>query len=162
MIGQGMVSWVAKLLLWLHKQSRRSPLEEHVASKATVLLGVDTLYKSFLSPNGPSWVIQALDAGVLSANLKLCEPTLFHILCQYLVYKAVVRSVARALRRMERLKSEDSLGGPTREAWIAFEMLAEERISQKRQVDEEEAKPHNCDQVNVCYLKLLCVNKCIG
>lgn len=151
MLGQGMVSSVVKLLLWLHNKPRGTPFEEDMASRA-VMMGLGTLLTSLMSPNGPSWAIQALDAGVLSAT---CEPTLLDILCQYLVYRAVVRSAARALKRMERLKPDNSLGGPTQEAWIAFKMLTEGRISQKERVDKEEAKPHSCDRTNVRYFSLL-------
>ncbi|KZP22635.1 hypothetical protein FIBSPDRAFT_952746 [Athelia psychrophila] len=147
LLGQDIVPSAVKLLLWLHNQSRGTPFEKYMASKA-VLTGVGTVLTSLMSPNGPSWAIQALDAGVLSAALKLCMPMLLDTLRQYLMYKAVVRSAARALRRMKRLKLDDSLGGSIQEAWIAFKMLAEERIAQKERVDKEEVKSHNCDRVN--------------
>lgn len=103
------------------------------------------------APNGHSWAIQALDSGLVPAILKSapridqlkkhdaiwCSTLLSPNLYQYLIYKSVIHSTARALRKGERLDL-DNLGGPIGDAWFAFKHLAQERITLKAKGNQAE------------------------
>ncbi|KZP27829.1 hypothetical protein FIBSPDRAFT_927821 [Athelia psychrophila] len=148
---QGMIPSTVRTLVWLEKQPTNTPDEAQTAC--------ETLDAAIMCSNGPSWVVQALDAGLLPAALKsasritlqlekprsLQYATLLpNFLCQYLVYKSVVRSAAKALRRTARLDVDRSRGGPIWDAWGVFEALARDRIALKESLDEKESKSQKC------------------
>ncbi|KZP20257.1 hypothetical protein FIBSPDRAFT_932317 [Athelia psychrophila] len=106
--------------------------------------------------------LATLDAGILPAALNSapriaqlekpqslqCSALLSDLLCQYLVYKSVVRSAAKALRRTERLNIDSSLGSPIWEAWVVFEALARDRIALKENLGERDSKSQKCNRVD--------------
>ena len=122
------------------------------------------LIDALQSANGPSWVIQAFDSGILSAILKsgrrlatldpfhrdLCTTLLSDILCQYLVYRSVLGSVAKALRRMERLCIDQDVAGPLWDGWMSFKSLAQERIAIKEENDD--GVTNRCNRIGVSQL----------
>ncbi|KZP25866.1 hypothetical protein FIBSPDRAFT_929063 [Athelia psychrophila] len=115
-----------------------------------------------MESNGPSWVSQSLDAGILAAilqsaprltrssklNSSRCSSLLSNILCQYLVYKSVVRSAAKGLRKVERLELDGGLGGPIWEAWAIFQTLVSERIAIKKRSSQSIANRKACGRMD--------------
>ena len=116
-----------------------------------VMMCYFTFIDALMTVNGPSWVVQAFDAGILPALLKsgrrltqldahrrnLCTTLLSDMLCQYLVYRSVLRPVAKTLRRTERLQIDQDVAGPLWDGWLFFKSLAGVRIAIKEERDDE-------------------------
>lgn len=163
LLSQGMIPLVVKMLLWLEKQSTSTPEDNDVACRC-MLLCFQTLMDAMMTINGTSWVTQALDAGILPAILQsahrmkhasegaasLYSTLLSDMLCQYLLYKSVLRSAMKAIRRVERLNLDNSVGGPIWDAWGIFLATARERAALKEKLDKEETSPQHCHRAHVC------------
>ncbi|KZP22034.1 hypothetical protein FIBSPDRAFT_1043749 [Athelia psychrophila] len=162
MLGQGMISSVVKTLLWLEKHSPSTRKDEKAACECLTSCFF-LLIQPTMTRNGPSWVSKALDAGILLAIMKSaprmqhmpdiavsnCAALLSYNLCQYLVYKSVIRSAARAIKRVDHDPTLADSGGHIWEAWNVFKTLAEERIAfkdGKDELDTEEAERHSCNR----------------
>ena len=88
--------------------------------------------------NGPSFIVQGLESGLLvafvmswpliqRADLGLAASSAIHIfvvLKDYLVYRSVLRAVARALKVMKRM----GVSAPDCDPWVAFENFALARL----------------------------------
>ncbi|KZP10497.1 hypothetical protein FIBSPDRAFT_963101 [Athelia psychrophila] len=165
MLDQGASPLMVKTLLWLTEQSATGFAEERFLR--CVEMCFRALAEAMMAINGRLWACQSVDAGMLPAILKsapllaqspeivcrVCSTLLFNMLCQYLVYRSVVRSAAKAIRRVERLKLDDSLGGPIWDAWTVFKRLSQERIqiSQERIALKEDPSKANatfCSRLN--------------
>ncbi|KZP13199.1 hypothetical protein FIBSPDRAFT_983272 [Athelia psychrophila] len=144
LLRQGVIPSMVKMLVWLAEQSPSVPENETTACRCVVVC-FHTLHDAVTGLYGTSWVVQALESGMISAILKSasriaqldeirstsCSRLLSNTLCQFLVHRAAVRSAAKALKMVERLHIEDALVAPIREAWIVFKVLAKERIAMK-------------------------------
>jgi hypothetical protein len=116
-----------------------------------VTLSYRTLSEVLESVNGPSWISQALDMGMLPAMLRsglrlkapgvpvfmarMAPQRLFELLQQYLVYRSVLRSLAKALQKVDRCNIGPRLSGPFWSEWVAFKAVAEERLHDKAEFD---------------------------
>ncbi|KZP28805.1 hypothetical protein FIBSPDRAFT_234738 [Athelia psychrophila] len=157
-LSQGMIPSTVKTLQWLGEQSA-SAAEDMVCECMHICFS--TLLDTMSLINGPSWVVQAFEAGILPAILisvprmkhspesvsSECASLLSDILCQYLVYKSVIRSAAKAIKRVDRLKFDEGSGGPIWEAWNTFKTLAQERIALKKETDKKEIRQNRCHSI---------------
>lgn len=146
----GMIPLLIRTLLWIHKQSPATSKDEELACRS---VGSCCLMMEYvrIAPKGPIWVIQALNSGLIPAILKsahrisnvserhphLASILLCDTLCSFLIYRSVVHSASRALRKLEKSNLE-SLAGPIWDAWIVFKNLAYDRAFLKN-VDSEES-----------------------
>jgi len=146
LLNRGMIPAMVKMLVFCNTQ----PMDNfHITG--CVMMCYFTVINALMTANGPSWVVQAFDAGILPALLKsgrhltqldahhrdLCTKLLSDLLCQYLVYRSVLRPVAKALRKTERLQIGQDVAGPLWDGWLFFKCLAEERIAIKEERDDE-------------------------
>jgi hypothetical protein len=115
------------------------------------------------SEDACTWIVQAIDAQLIPALLKstrffaheamlesICSNILGDIIPQYLVYRSVLRPVARSLKNTRRLGLEGQLSdtGSFRDSWITFNELASERLTIKAHYDKDPS--HNiCDNPQV-------------
>lgn len=154
MLNQGMVISIVKTLSWLETQPTRVADVKNMICACTHL--------SFLTLNQgmmtTASVIQALEADILPVILKsarrlahdtslTCSSLLSNTLCLFLVFKSVVRSAAKALKRVDRLKLGDSSGGPIWKAWVVFKTLCRERIDVLDNMDQGERRMQRCQKV---------------
>jgi hypothetical protein len=121
------------------------------------------LGKAFQSANGTSWVVQAFDAGLLPLLLKSgrrlaqldkfsrnkCTDLLSDILCQYLVYRSVIYSAGKVLRRVERLNIDQDVAGPLWDGWLLFKGLAQERIKFAIETENDDVEQNGCNRMGV-------------
>jgi hypothetical protein len=118
-----------------------------------VVLSYRTVYAALDSANGPSCISQALDEGLLLAILRagfrlkqpgtidtMATPAIFHLLRQYLVYRSVLRSLAKALTKVDQYDTGPHICGPFFMAWLRFKGVAEERLGDKTEFD---GAPHS-------------------
>ncbi|KZP20244.1 hypothetical protein FIBSPDRAFT_954628 [Athelia psychrophila] len=154
MLDQGIIPMTVNMLLRLARHSTSTQADEEKAVQC-VFMGFSTLKAVLMAPNGPLYVTQALDAGVIAAVLKSaprvaqlrqphetehCTALLSNTLCQFLVHRSVVRSAARALKRAHRLHANGAQGGPIWDSWMTFKSLAQERIAVDETHHAEEAQ----------------------
>jgi hypothetical protein len=107
-----------------------------------------------LSANGPAWVAQLIDAGlvsgILSSGLWLQHlasdlPTsissgVFGRLREYLVYRSVLRSIKnKMLKEVRCIKDTQHLSEPLWQEYLVFEKLALQRLEIKASFDKEVA-----------------------
>ena len=112
-----------------------------------VTLSYYTLYEALESASGPVWIAQALDAGLLFAMLRsgfrLTRPDapqrLFDVLHQYTVYRSVLRSLSKALTKIDQCTIDAHISGLAWGPWQAFRAIAAERLKAK---DEFDTKHH--------------------
>lgn len=110
-----------------------------------------SIIEALQSVNGATWISQALDAGLLSALLKsgarlqellplvrdsICKD-LFKVLHQYLPYRSVLRSVTRALQKVDRLNLTAEAVGPLWNAWKQFQGAAMVKHIFKEEFDQK-------------------------
>jgi hypothetical protein len=108
-----------------------------------------SIIEALQSANGATWISQALDAGLLPALLRsgarlqglmwqgrhtVC-PDLFKVLHQYLPYRSVLRCVARALRKVDRLNIGQESAGPLWASWMEYKHAATTRLILKEDFD---------------------------
>ena len=112
----------------------------------------------------PLRVCQMLDAGILPTLLKAgglmadLEPEfaergstlLSEGLYKFLSYRSVLRSVAKALRRVDRLQIGADIAGPLWEDFLVFKMTALDRLDVKKEFDEEHLTIYKCKGPGVC------------
>jgi hypothetical protein len=103
--------------------------------------------------NGAALIAHALDVGLLSAILKsgarlrrlppsfqdMMGHTLFGILRQYLPYRSFLRSVSRALRKVDRLNISEENAGPLWDHWMEFHVAATAKLMIKDEFDQTHA-----------------------
>jgi hypothetical protein len=156
LLNRGMILAMVKMLVFCNMQ----PMD-NVRIAGCVMMCYFTFIDALMTVNGPSWVVQAFDSGILPALLKsgrrltqldahrrnLCTKLLSDLLCQYLVYRSVLRPIAKALRRTERLQIDEDVAGPLWDGWLLFKSLAEERIAIKDERDDEVQR--KCNRVGV-------------
>ena len=103
------------------------------------------------SANGPVWIIQSLDVGLLSAILKagfqLTQPGvpssvcamipkwLFKLLHQYMVYRSVLRSLSKAITKTEQEGIDIPTSGLFWGEWEMFRAAAKNRLVEKDDFD---------------------------
>jgi hypothetical protein len=101
-------------------------------------LAIATLVIFTQTINGPSFIVQGLESGLLvafvmswpliqRADLGLAASAAIHIfavLKDYLVYRSVLRAVARALKVMKQM----GVSAPDCDPWVAFEKIALARL----------------------------------
>lgn len=164
MLGGGMILTLVKTFVWLEEQSPSASADKDKICQCMNAC-LYTLANAMTVVNGPSRVVQALHAGLLPAVLKSasrmdpssdrriafeCSRLLFDILCQYLVYREVIRSAERALKTVERFRLDDTLGGPIKAAWDMFKTLSQKRTALKERFDAGDDGPQRrCDRVKV-------------
>jgi hypothetical protein len=100
--------------------------------------------------NGAALIAHALDVGLISAILKsgarlrrLPAPfqdnmgqKLFRVLHQYLPYRSFLRSVSRALGKVDRLNISEENAGPLWDSWTQFRSAATARLMIKEKFDQ--------------------------
>ena len=99
--------------------------------------------------NGAALIAHALDVGLLSvilksgARLRRLPPsfhdmgqTLFGVLRQYLPYRSFLRSVSRALRKVDRLNISEENAGPLWDHWMEFHVAATAKLMIKEEFDQ--------------------------
>ena len=104
------------------------------------------------SEDGRTWIIQAIDAQLITALLKstrffehddvlqqICSRILGDVIPQYLAYRSVLRATSRALKNIRRLGLEGRIpqSGSFRDSWTTFNELASERLGIKAHYDKD-------------------------
>jgi hypothetical protein len=127
-----------------HNDSSPSPEQADCIAYA-----YSSIIEALRSANGAIWISQALDGGLLPAMLKsgarllglipqtrdaVCHD-LFKVLHQYLPYRSVLRSVARALRKVDRLNIGEESVGPLWAAWTEYKHAATMKLILKEDFD---------------------------
>jgi hypothetical protein len=99
-----------------------------------------------------TWIVQAVEARLIPALLKatrffsyegalepICSNFLGDVIPQYLVYRSVLRSVARSLKNIRRHGLEKKLAetGPFRDSWNTLNDLVSERLAIKAHYDKD-------------------------
>ncbi|KIM72629.1 hypothetical protein PILCRDRAFT_829640 [Piloderma croceum F 1598] len=133
MLSQRSLPTLIETLNFINTDHSSLPYDELLYQSKSITACYAGIIQALESANGPIWVSQALDAGMLPVILKsgvrlpqllesvqatICEK-MFKILHQYLPYRSVLRSVANALRKVDclGLREEDVglLWGPWKE-----------------------------------------------
>jgi hypothetical protein len=100
--------------------------------------------------NGAALIAHALDVGLISVILKsgarlrrlptsfqdMMSQTLFRVLHQYLPYRSFLRSVSRALGKVDRLNMCEEIAGPLWDSWTRFHSAATARLMIKEEFDQ--------------------------
>jgi hypothetical protein len=100
--------------------------------------------------NGAALVAHAVDMGLISAILKsgarlrrlpaslqdMMGQTFFRVLHQYLPYRSFLRSVSRALGKVDRLNISKESAGPLWDSWMQFRCAATAKLVIKKEFDE--------------------------
>ncbi|KIM82786.1 hypothetical protein PILCRDRAFT_820070 [Piloderma croceum F 1598] len=104
------------------------------------------------SEDAGTWIAQAIDAQLIPAFLKstrffvhdgaleqICPKILGDVIPQYLVYRTVLRAVARSLKNIRRLGLEGLVpeNGPFRDSWTTLNELVNERLGIKAHYDKD-------------------------
>ncbi|KZP05916.1 hypothetical protein FIBSPDRAFT_903167 [Athelia psychrophila] len=163
---------------FMPKMPTATPEDEEMACRCVSECLLTSLRNMMLGLRDRSWVIQALDSGIIPAILKsaprlaqleeqeafTCSALLSEDLCPYLVCRSVVRSTARALKVAERLDL-DCLAGPIMDAWMVFKNLAQERIALEAMGDEFDAESQRsskgCSRMH-CRMAVDDLQRCTG
>lgn len=141
---QGLIPTIISFLQHL------SPLASNENSSAVnrcTMLAITTLIMYTQTINGPSFIVQGLDKGLLVAFVMswpfiqrahlefaaVAATEIFAVLKDYLVYRSVLRSVAKALKVMKRM----GVLASDCEPWVAFEKSALARLHIKDAFDAE-------------------------
>jgi hypothetical protein len=121
--------------------------EDSPAVNRCTLLAITTLVVFTQTINGPSFIVQGLNSGLLAAfvmswpliqraDLGLAAGAATHIfavLKDYLVYRSVLRAVAKELKVMKRM----GVSAPDCDPWVDFEEFALARLLIKDAFDAE-------------------------
>jgi len=108
--------------------------------------------------SGLSWIIQALDAGLLLAIVKSASRTdstlgesissrcsqLLYVIALQLMYKSAVRSAAKALETVDRLNLDVTSESPLFDAWVQFKTLSQQRVDMKKRMEQDQSD-HGCN-----------------
>jgi MYND finger len=104
------------------------------------------------SEDAGTWIAQAIDAQLIPAFLEstrffvhdgtlkqISQKILGDVIPQYLVYRFVLRAVARSLKNIKRLGLEGLVpeNGPFRDSWTTLNELANERLGIKAHYDKD-------------------------
>ena len=158
LLNHGIISTMVKMLTLFNAQTI-----DNIDITCCIEMCYSILIKAFQSANGTSWIVQAFDSGLFPALLKsgrrlaqldkfnrnLCTTLLSDILCQYLVYRSVLRSVGKVLQRVERLNINQDVAGPLWDGWLLFKSLAQERINFGIQVENDDVGQNDCNRIGV-------------
>jgi hypothetical protein len=158
LLSRGIIPTVVKMLALFNAQTT-----DNINITRCVMMCYSILIKAFQSTNGTLWIVQAFESGLLPTLLKygrrltqldkfdriLCTTLLSDILCQYLVYRSVLRSAGKALRRVERLNITQDVAGPLWDGWLLFNGLAHERINFAIQVEYDDKGQNVCNRIGV-------------
>jgi hypothetical protein len=158
LLNHGIISTLVKMLTLFNAQTT-----DNINIIFCVKMCYSILIKAFHSANGTSWVVQAFDSGLLPVLLKsgrrmgqldefsrnLCTTLLSDILCQYLVYRSVLRSVGKVLRQVGRLNIDQDVAGPLWDGWLLFKGLAHKRIDIAIQVENDDVGQNDCNRMGV-------------
>ncbi|KII86139.1 hypothetical protein PLICRDRAFT_43728 [Plicaturopsis crispa FD-325 SS-3] len=135
LLNAGMIPAIIAALSWYNSVTL------HAAPAQVLLLCYNILIDSVFSMNDPSWAVQAIDAGLITALLRsgkriralndpeLADPLvdlLSDSLPPYLIFRSVLRAVRRALKQVYKRNLEAT--GALWDAWTDFEELAEDRL----------------------------------
>jgi hypothetical protein len=115
-----------------------------------ITLSYFSIIQSLKSANGATWISQAFDAGLLPVVLKsgarlqrlpapaleIISQNIFKTLHQYLPLRSVLRPVARALDKVDRLNIEAGTAGPLWDPWRAFHSAAMGKLLFKEEFDQ--------------------------
>jgi hypothetical protein len=158
LLNRGIIPTMIKMLTLFNAQTI-----DNIDITHCVKMCYSVLSRAFQSANGTSWIVQAFDAGLLPALLKSgrrlaqldkfssnhCTDLLSDILCQYLVYRSVIYSAGKVLRRVERLNIDQDVAGPLWDGWLLFKGLAQERIKFAIQTENDDVKQNGCNRIGV-------------
>lgn len=136
-----------------------------------------TLVIALESSNGPLWIAQALDAGLLPAvlqlGLRLAQSDIdsvraktppqkvFNIVQQHFVYRSVLRRLPKALKKIDRGDIDGRLTGPIRDGWAKFKTSAGVSLDLKAEYEtartawQIEPGCFGCQSPDVSYTSLL-------
>lgn len=156
---RNLIPVMVKILTSLVKQQPQSE-----AFPRCIMFCTGCLCDTLMLAKEPLRVCQMLDAGILPALLKAgrlmadlepkfaaCGLTLLSEgLYKFLSYRSVLRSVAKALRRVDRLQIGADIAGPLWEGFLVFKMTALDRLGVKKEFDEEHITTYKCHGPGVC------------
>lgn len=149
---RGLAPTIATFLRLL--RSRTSGLDEIPSVIDRAVAATFSIISTILfTSNGPAWVSQLIDAGlvpgILDSGLWLSNmlpdmPSsvsagVFGHLQQYLVYRSVLRSVKKTLKDVKRMQENQVVSGTLWEGYLAFEKIASHRLEVKAMFDKEVA-----------------------
>ncbi|KAF7984564.1 hypothetical protein HWV62_13773 [Athelia sp. TMB] len=159
MLDQGIIPATVKTLLWLEKNGSVTPAHQDMASQC-VRMCYDMLWDVLvikLACTGASWVIQALDAGLLLAitksafrngsigkNISSRCSQLLYVVALQLMYKSVVRSTAKALTKVDESSFDITSESFLFDAWDQFKTLSQQRIATKKRMEQDQCD-HGCN-----------------
>lgn len=156
---RNLIPIMVKILTSLVKQQTQSE-----AFLRCIMFCTGCLCDTMMLANEPLRVCQMLDAGILPTLLKAgglmadLEPKfaargltlLSEHLYKSLSYRSVLRSVAKALRRVDRLQIGADTAGPLWEGFLVFKMTALDRLDVKKEFDKEHLTIYKCHGPGVC------------
>ncbi|KAJ6620290.1 hypothetical protein B0H10DRAFT_1087670 [Mycena sp. CBHHK59/15] len=157
LLARNSIRHVTRLLRTL--VSRQTPSKDDTVIARWISVVMEYLLNRMDQSDRVTWVTQAIDAGLLIALLNSSKWTAHMseledqtrvqivktILFPYLGFLSVVRSVGRALKKVER-KGYVAQSGPFGDAWATFRQLAHIRVAF---AGEEALTPDSC-QCNRC------------
>jgi hypothetical protein len=148
---QGLTPAIAKFLNLLRPVTNHQPVEVPHGIDHCMLATFSIVCTILFSANGPAWVSQFIDAGlvpgILSAGvwLRRLRPDLpssvahgvFGYLERYLVYRSVLRSVRKTLKDVKRMRGDQDVSGPLWQEYFVFEKISLQRLDLKAMFDKE-------------------------
>jgi hypothetical protein len=149
MLSQRSLPTLIETLNFINMDHSSLPPDELLYQSESITACYAGIIQALESANGAIWVSQALDAGVLPAILTsgvrlsqllesvqamICQ-NVFKILHQYLPYRSVLRSVAKALRKMDRLDVREEAVGLLWGPWKEYQCAARRKLELKEVYD---------------------------
>lgn len=142
LLGEGLVPAIAQFIDLLPMRPPATvPPNLQQCIKSCILI----LVLFMETANGPSFIAEAFDAGLLKGFLRLwpwlvacradttLSERLFNLLTDYLVYRSVLRSLGKALKKMDQLHIDASLAQCN--PWLAFRDAASMQLNIKKNFD---------------------------
>lgn len=149
MLSQRSLPTLIETLNFINTDHSSLPYDELLYQSESITACYAGIIQALESANGAIWVSQALDAGMLPVILKsgvrlpqllesvqatICEKA-FKFLHQYLPYRSVLRSVAKALRKVDRLDLREEDVGLLWGPWKEYEGAARLKLELKEVYD---------------------------
>jgi hypothetical protein len=131
-----------------------------------------SIHAAMQRANGAALIAHALDVGLISAILKsgarlrqlpasfqdMMGQTIFRVLHQYLPYRSFLRSVSRALAKVDRLNISKGNAGPLWDSWMQFHSAATAKLMIKEEFDQTRPSENmvGCRNKKVKWISTFC------